>query len=156
MWKTYNMIELIDKSHMKPRSEIKNIPDGVIEFEMVGFARPSIKLLDYLREKNILFKTFNPTKTKGADRANGPIKVIGDYHKYYYKIECRKEFVDFLVQKFYKKNPDPELIIRKAFTHMLHDNGLHWERCCFDNKKKYVPKKDRKNRKTKNKKGYIK
>lgn len=138
----FNMIEFIDKSHMKPRSEIKNIPDGVIEFEMVGFARPSDKLLDYLREQNILFKTFNPAKTKGSSRANGPIKVIGDCHKYYYKIECREEFIDFLVQKLYKKNPDPELIIRKAFTYILHDNGLHWDGCCFENKKKLRKNKE--------------
>lgn len=135
------MIEFIDKSRMKPRSEIKDIPDGVIEFEMVGFARPSNRLLDYLRDKNILFKIFNPTKTKGANRTNGPNKVLGDYHKYYYKIECKEEFVDFLVQKLYKNNPDPEVTIRKVFTHILHDNGLHWEWCCFENKKKYVRKR---------------
>lgn len=136
------MIEFIDKSNMKPRSEVKNIADEIIEFEMIGFTRPSEKILDYIRTKNILTKMFNSTKTKGSNRKNGPIKIFGDYYRYYYKIECKKEFVDFLVRKLYENNPDPEPKIRKAFTRILHDNGLHWEGCCRTDKDrhKYVKK----------------
>ena len=126
------MIEFIDKSHMKPRSEIKNFPDEIIEFEIIGFGRSSEKLLDYIRRNNIFVKIFSSTKTKGSNRTNGPNNILGDYYRYYYKIENKKEFVDFLVQKVYKINPDPEPIIRKAFTRILHNNGLHWKGCCSD------------------------
>ena len=123
------MIESIDKSCMK-----KNVPEEIIEFEIIGFSRASDKLLDYIRKNNILVKIFNSTKTKGANRSNGPIKVLGEYYRYYYKIECKKEFVDFLVEKFYRINPDSDQSIQKAFTRILHNNGLHWKGCCRDNR----------------------
>ena len=131
------MIEFIDKSCMKTRSETKDVPEEIIEFEIIGFSRTSDKLLDYIRKNNILVKIFNSTKTKGANRSNGPVKILGEYYRYYYKIEHKKEFVDFLVEKFYKINPSPEQNIRKAFTRLLHNNGLHWTRCCRDNRYKY-------------------
>ena len=124
---------------MKIRSD-GSVPEEIMEFGTVGFARSSDKLLEYIRKKNILVKIFNSTKTKGSNRSYGPIKIIGDYYRYYYKIEYKKEFVDFLVEKFYKNNPDPEPRIKRAFTHILHNNGLHWAGCCRDNKDihKYV------------------
>jgi hypothetical protein len=136
------MVELVDKSHNKHMSDIKNVSNEIIEFEMIGFARPSDKLLDYIRGNNILVKIFNSTKTKGSNRKNGPIKIFGDYYRYYYKIEFQKEFVDFLVEKFYKNNPDPDPNIKKAFTRILHDNGLHWEWCCHArDRHKYIEKR---------------
>lgn len=115
---------------MRSKNGIKNVPDEIIEFETIGFARSSGKLLDYIRKNDILVKIFSSTKTRGANRSNGPIKVIGDYYRYYYNIEYKKEFVDFLVEKFYKNNPGPGPGIKKAFTHILHGNGLHWKGCC--------------------------
>lgn len=107
-----------------------SLPEEIIEFEERGFARASEKLLKYIRiNKKILIKIFSPAKTKGANRSNGPIKIIGDYYRYYYKIDCKKKFVDFLVEKFYKMNPDPNSGKKMAFTRMLHTNGLHWEGC---------------------------
>ena len=117
------------------KSDRKNVPEEIIEFETIGFSRRSEKLLDYIRKNNILVKIFNSTKTKGANRSKGPIKVIGEYYKYYYKIEYKKEFVDFLVRKFYRINPDPDLSIKRAFTRILHNNGLHWAGCCRDNRR---------------------
>lgn len=127
---TGDCIEFIDKSCMKHRRVIKNVPEEIIEFEITGFSRASDKLLDYIRKNSILFKIFNSTKTKGASRSYGPVKIIGDYYRYYYNIEYKEEFVDFLVEKFYRINPDPDQSIRKAFTRILHNNGLHWAGCC--------------------------
>jgi hypothetical protein len=34
--------------------------------------------------------------------------------------------VDFLVEMFYEKNPNPDVEIRKVFTRLLHLHRLHW------------------------------
>jgi hypothetical protein len=107
----------------------KELPEEILEFEERGFARTSEKLLKYIRSRDKLIKIFIPAKTKGTNRSHGPIKIIGDYYRYYYKIDHKKDFVEFLVDKFYKNNPDPSPGKKMAFTHILHNNGLHWEGC---------------------------
>lgn len=63
--------------------------------------------------------------------------IFGDRHAYCFDIKRKKEFVDFLVTKFFKVNKDPDDNIRKAFSRILHQHGLHWEECRCRKKNKY-------------------
>lgn len=123
------------KSDIKHSSINDNVKDNeILEFELIGFARVSRNLLKYIRRNNVSIKIFSSAKTKGAKRLHGSTRILGEYYRYYYKVDHKNEFVNFLVDKFYKNNPLPSVGMRIAFTHILHDNGLHWEGCGHKNK----------------------
>lgn len=74
------------------------------------------------------------TDTTAISGSKGSIKysssdIFGDCYAYCFDIRRKKEFVDFLVNKFFKVNEDPDKNIRKVFTHILHSHGLHWKEC---------------------------
>lgn len=108
--------------------------DDITEFELMGFAGASSRLLVYIRRHYMLIRIFSNARSKGANRSYGSGKVFGDYRKYYYKIDYKDEFVEFLVKKFYENNPDPCPGLKMAFTRMLHQNRLHWKGCTCTNK----------------------
>jgi hypothetical protein len=108
--------------------------EAIEKFENNGYAEASLGLLRYIRQNNILIRIFNCAKNKGTNRIYGARILFGGYRKYYYNIEYKDKFVDFIVKKFYQNNPDPGPGIRTAFTRTLHQNGLHWEGCKCLNK----------------------
>ena len=105
------------------------------EFESSGFARSSRALLNYVRRYRCSY-----TKTFTSGKTGRSIDIFGICITYIYDIRHKKEFIDFLVDKFLAKNPDPDMSIRKAFTRMLHTNGLHWKRCLCIEKDKIIDK----------------
>lgn len=118
------------------KEDIKDIEDidDIVEFEKIGFYRASLRLLAYIRKHEILVRIFNNARSKGSNRSFGSGKIFGDYRKYYYKIDHKDEFVEFLVKKFYENNPDPAPGLKMAFSRMLHQNRLHWKGCTCTNK----------------------
>lgn len=78
----------------------------------------------------------------------GTYDIFGDRICYYYDIRRKKEFVDFLIGKFYEKNQNPDADIRCVFTRILHTHKLHWFGCRHDGKDRYdVSKIDTRNMK---------
>lgn len=116
--------------------------DEIQELNKKGFARISSRLLYYIRTNYMSdIKFFRPGSitTSGS---KGSIKysssdVFGDHHAYCFDIKRKKEFVDFLVGKFFRVNGDPGSGIRKVFTRILHQHGLHWDECRCGKKNKY-------------------
>lgn len=104
------------------------------DFEEMGFARSSPKLTNYIRSKKEIYaKIFRPsallsTGRRGSSKYSS-YDIFGDRHSYWYIIERKNIFIDFLVDKFMKRNPDQGKGIRSAFTQVLHLNGLHWHGC---------------------------
>lgn len=104
------------------------------EFESLGFAKSSRTLLNYIRNKKDInvrifrYGTSARTGRKGRTRYSS-IDIFGDRCTYIYYIEHKEDFVEFLVNKFLSKNPEPNRGIRTAFTRILHTNRLHWYGC---------------------------
>ncbi len=122
---------------------VKNgIKDDIQELNKKGFVRISSRLLYHIRINAMSdIKFFRPGSitTSGS---KGSIKyssadIFGDHHAYCFDIKRKKEFVDFLVGKFLRVNEDPDSGIRKVFTRILHQHGLHWDECTCDKKNKY-------------------
>lgn len=116
--------------------------DDIQEFNKKGFARISSRLLYYIRTNDmsdIKFFRHGSITTSGS---KGSIKysssdIFGDHHAYCFDIKRKKEFVDFLVAKFFGVNEDPDNGMRKVFTRVLHQHGLHWDGCRCGKKNKY-------------------
>lgn len=113
---------------------VENDVDDIQELNEKGFARISKRLLYYIRTNNMSdIKFFRP----GSINASGgkvsirysSSDIFGDHRAYCFDIKRKKEFVDFLVGKFFRVNEDPDSGIRKAFTRTLHQHGLHWDGC---------------------------
>jgi len=112
-----------------------------------GYARSSSILLHNIRIKNpelkgIQTRVFEP---KSGSSSLGSIKytgrdILGDMYAYYFDIERKEKFANFLVKKFYENNPNPEKGLKKAFTRLLHLHGLHWSEEYTGKKKKIVRK----------------
>lgn len=108
------------------------------ELKNKGYARTSHALAYYLRKNaskgvDSNFRIFRPgvsTTSGGKGSRFSSIDVFGDYHSYFYYIEKKERFVEFLVSKFLAKNKDPDANIRRVFTRILHNHGLHWYGCC--------------------------
>lgn len=104
------------------------------KFESAGFAKSSHVLLNYMRKKNDSnIRIFRP----GIGRSGAYVRtdIFGNrFFVHIYDVRSKKKFVGYLVNIFLTNNPDPDINIRKAFTHMLHNNGLHWEQCSCINK----------------------
>ncbi len=116
--------------------------DDIQELNTKGYAKISSRLLYHIRNKNMSdIKFFRPGSitTSGS---KGSIKysssdIFGDHHAYCFNIKRKKEFVDFLVAKFFNVNQNPDTNIRKVFTRVLHQHGLHWDECVCGKKNKY-------------------
>ncbi len=113
------------------------------EFESLGFAKSSRSLLQYMRNNNCAYvRIFRPgTSPKTGSRCSGSYTsmdffgpIFGAHRiSFLYDSRRKKDFVDFLVDKFLTKNPEPSIGIRNAFSRLLHENGLHWRGCsCKD------------------------
>ena len=113
------------------------------EFEIKGFVKcPSgNQSLNKLREQyGEYLKIFNSGYNISVGRTGakyGTYDIFGDRTCYYYDIRKEKEFVNYLVEKFYEKNPDPDKEIRKVFTRILHIHRLHWFGCRHGGKIRY-------------------
>lgn len=110
-----------------------DIKDEIRTLKDIGYVRSSSRLLYHIRTKNqdlkgIEIRFFDP---RIGSSSLGSIKyscwdILGERHIYYFDIEKKEKFVNFLVNKFYEKNPDPERGLKKAFTRLLHLHRLHW------------------------------
>lgn len=118
--------------------------DIIEEIEAKGFVETPnnssyvlIKLRERLGENLKIFNAgFNISVGRTGARY-GTYDIFGDRICYYYDIRRDKEFVDFLIKKFFDKNPDPDKEIRKIFTRILHYYRLHWFGCCHSGKSRY-------------------
>lgn len=124
----------------------------IIEFENKGFVASFSNpyLLDKLRKRyNQYFKIFDGGCKISAGRLTkyGIYEIFGEKIKYYYDIRREDEFINFLVNRFYKQNPNAGPDIQSSFTRILHSHGLCWAGCVFHNsnidikKFKYTVKK---------------
>lgn len=116
------------------RTLTKDSSTKIKEFESTGFTKSSPVLLNYTRnKKDINVRIFRYGATARAGRKGtirySSIDIFGERIVYIYNIEHKDNFVDFIVDKFLNKNPDPDKGIRSAFTRALHLNGLHWYGC---------------------------
>ena len=58
---------------------------------------------------------------------NGMVYVVTDYERF-------NNFISLLLERdFLKRNPKPESRIRASFTSFMHENKLHWSKCCGAN-----------------------
>ncbi len=110
----------------------------VKEFEDKGFVSSysNYYLLNKLREKYAQhFKIFDAGYKTSVGRLQkyGVYQVFGKKLIYFYDKRKENEFVDFLVNKFYTKNPDAGTDLQRSFTRILHNNGLCWPGCFFHN-----------------------
>ena len=55
---------------------------------------------------------------------NGLVFVVVDFESFKSEISARLE------KDFLRKNPEPDAHVRSAFTSFMHNNKLHWSRCC--------------------------
>lgn len=106
--------------------------DNINEFEEKGFVPSDVNLRKILRYHGEQFKIFN----SGTNPKYASYEIFGDsYFIYYYDTRREKEFVDFLVEKFYDKNPSPNREMKAAFTRILHHHNLCWHGCYHTGKK---------------------
>ena len=115
-----------------------------------GYARASATLLYRLRNNpiGIEIRFFDPKA--GNSKSLGSIKyssrdILGDVYSYYFDTERTENFINFLVGKFYEKNQNPDIGLKKAFTRLLHSHRLHWSEEYTGKKKKNL-KQDKKNK----------
>jgi|SRR3989304_1909865 len=121
-----------------------SIKEEIKMFVERGYARSSTTLLYRIRIKDpelngIQIRFFDPKS--GGSKSLGSIKytsrdMLGETYTYYFDIERREEFANFLVKKFYENNPNPEKGLKKAFTKLLHLNRLNWSEEYTGKKKK--------------------
>jgi len=99
-----------------------------------GFVRPSRRLNQYIRKHPELRQAVSVFK--GGSVGRGRTKYSGydllgrEQLTLYYLKGREEELSKYLEELFYKKNPEPNEGLRKAFTRLLHDHGLHWSGCC--------------------------
>ncbi len=107
------------------------------EFESKGFVEPFSNryVIRKLRKNNQYFKIFDGGYKTSAGRLTkcGVYKIFGKRIIYYYDIRRKEEFVDFLINKFYGNNPDPDRELKSQFTRILHSHGLCWPGCGLHN-----------------------
>lgn len=105
------------------------------EFETKGFIKTpgESDLLVQLRWRyGKYLKIFNAGHNISIGRTGakyGSYDIFGSKLCYYYDKRREKDFINFLVEKFFEKNPDADSDIRKVFTRVLHSHGLCWFGC---------------------------
>lgn len=123
----------------------------IYEFETNGFVRSSYSYtlcrlrIQYGKYLRIFNSEYGRTRAKYGTR-----DIFGDKIYYYYDIRRKKEFIDFLVGKFYEKNQNPDADIRSVFTRILHAHKLHWFGCRHGGKDRYDTSKNRRLKVNKN------
>lgn len=121
------------------RKPIKYLP-FIKEFETNGFieAPGESDILWQLRWRYSKYlKIFNVGHNISIGRSGaryGPYDIFGSKVCYYYDNRRKNDFIDFLVKKFFEKNPEPDSEIRKVFTRILHAYGLCWFGCVHSSK----------------------
>ena len=55
--------------------------------------------------------------------------LFGGNVSFYFLTSEPERASNYLVGLFYEHNPKPSPAMRNAFTHILHENGLHWGKC---------------------------
>ena len=120
---------------------MKKLEYVIEEFEKKGFvAAPdnaSYVLVKFRERFGENFKIFNTGYSVSIGRTGaryGTYDIFGCRMCYYYDIRKEIEFVDFLIKKFFDKNPEPDKEIRKIFTRILHYHRLHWFGCVHGGK----------------------
>lgn len=123
--------------------KMKYVPE-VYEFETKGFVKTphrNVIVLHMLRcqygEYLRMFRAGSKTSVGRSKATYGTYDIFGDKISFYYDIRKEAEFVNFLIELFYEKNPNPDMEIRKAFTRMLHLHNLHWPGCFHRGKDVY-------------------
>lgn len=117
--------------------------ESIDEFENNGFIKCISENygLKKLRERyGEHLKIFNSGHNISIGRAGakyGTYEIFGGKTCYYYDIRREKEFVNYLVDRFYNNNPNPDKEIRKVFTRILHAHRLHWFGCRHSGKNRY-------------------
>lgn len=108
----------------------------ICEFETKGFVKtPHSRntVLNRLRyqygEYLRIFRAGCNNSVGKASAKYGVYDVFGNKISYYYDIRKKDKFVNFLVEMFHEKNPNPDMEIRKVFTRLLHTHRLHWFGC---------------------------
>lgn len=111
------------------------------EFKTKGFIKAigQSDFLAQLRERYAeylrIFAAGN-NNSVGKIGAYGSFDIFGNRICYYYDKRKENDFVDFIVEKFFEKNPEPNMEIRKVFTRILHQHGLCWAGCIHTGKPK--------------------
>jgi hypothetical protein len=58
---------------------------------------------------------------------NGMVYIVTEYERF-------NTFMSLSLEKdFLKRNPEPDSRIRASFTSFMHENKLHWSKCCGAN-----------------------
>ena len=114
--------------------------NNISEFEKNGFVRSHHNTINKLRSSSLYRKYFRIFKSAMIDtnRRNPKYSardIFGDKLVYYYDKRREKEFINFLVERFYEKNPQPDQYMRRTFTRILHHHNLCWHGCCHAGKK---------------------
>lgn len=105
------------------------------ELSSQGYAKTSRSLQVYLR-KNPEFNSNVFRFSSGTQSGRGKIiysenDLFGE-KLVYYVLDCedaKKDFSKFLVEKFLGKNSESKSGLRKSFTQLLHNYGMHWDLC---------------------------
>lgn len=114
------------------------------EFRSKGFVKcisknnqGLIKLRELYGEHLKILNFGNKISAGRTGSKYGIYEIFGNKICYYFDERRSKEFVNYLVEIFYDKNPNPDKEIRKAFTRMLHAHRLHWFGCVHSGKPRY-------------------
>lgn len=117
-----------------------DLEDDIQELHKKGFAKTSNRLLYYIRNNDMpdikIFRTCSMASSRKGIKYSYS-DIFGNRSAYCFDIRRKKEFVDFLVAKFFNANENPDANMRKVFTRILHSHGLHWEECTCGKKNKY-------------------
>jgi hypothetical protein len=113
----------------------------VYEFETKGFVktphRRSVVLYRLRSQYGKYLRTFHVGSKCAVRRSKatyGTYDIFGGKISYYYDIRKEDKFVNFLIELFCEKNPNPDVDIRKVFTRILHVHNLHWSGCSHKGK----------------------
>jgi hypothetical protein len=122
--------------------KLSNIDDDSIDeikkLNKKGFAKTSGRLFYYIRHNDMpyikIFRSCKLSSSRGRGTKYNYSDIFGDRSAYCFDVRRKKEFVDFLVSKFFKENENPDGNMKKAFTRILHQHGLHWKECICEKK----------------------
>lgn len=114
--------------------------NDIDEFEKYGFIRStrSSGTINKLRlSHGEYFRIFKSSiiDTMSRNPKYSACDVFGETFVFCYDERREQEFINFLVDKFYEKNPQPSRGVRTAFTRILHQHNLCWQGCHHPGKK---------------------
>ena len=110
------------------------IEEHLAELGGEGYCKTSQNFLYYLQRhpdiRHNLFRFSGMASMRGGAKYSS-FDMFGR-KLVYYVLDCdeaRKKFSEYLVGLLKEKNPNPDRHLKKAFTHLLHNNNLHSELC---------------------------